>query len=444
MKSVKQDSVAPHDKDAEASALGCAFCDKRAAEIVFEELEKQDFYVPAYRLLFPVLAECFAAHATLDELDVCDALARASLLDDVGGRDAIGRLILNAPASANVELYTNIVRTKSEERAFWKLAIELSGKVEVSEKPDNMLDFVQTSVDAILNRRLKITADPEDLHELAVPIAKDALSGKPRDYIGLPCGIADGAIDRLISGFQPQHYMVFAARTSMGKSTLVRSIASGIHEQTPDAGVPLIVTTEMGKECIARAALAAAAGVHTQGLLKRNLVEFQRDAVTEVMQKKVLAGVHAVFACGKSVSQIRGIAKRHKHKHGLPVLIIDLASQLKGNGKDERERLSNISAQLADLKVELNTCIIACVQLSRAVFMNSDKRPEMHHLKGSGSWEEDADNVLFLHRPAYFGEADNRTEIIQAKDRDHGNVGSCFIEYRKGLGGYAKANADSE
>lgn len=178
---------------------------------------------------------------------------------------------------------------------------------------------------------------------------------------------------------------------------------------------PLIISTEMTAVGIARSSLAVTAGVHTAGLLKSNLGSLQSEKVQGVISNRELAGVKVVYLGGPSIAQIRAVAKRQQRRFGLPLLIIDLASKIRAPGKDDYERLTAVSAGIAQLKGELGTCIIAAVQINRAAQMNDKRRPELVNLKATGSWEEVADRVLLLHRPSYYGDMDNRTEIIQAK-----------------------------
>jgi replicative DNA helicase len=124
----------------------------------------------------------------------------------------------------------------------------------------------------------------------------------------------------------------------------------------------------------------------------------------------------------------------------LPLLVVDLAQRLHAPGDSEYLRLTNVSHGLQALAGSLRTCILACVQVSRGAMLNTEKRPDLKDLKGTGAWEEDADQVLFLHRPAYYGGKDLRTEVILAKDRITGNVGSTWLQYDRNGGRYTAAS----
>ena len=226
----------------------------------------------------------------------------------------------------------------------------------------------------------------------------------------------------------------------MGKSTFVTALARSIRRTSPKAGAPLIISTEMTPEAVSVEMLASEAGVHSRGLKRRNLTQRQKESVSGVVEHKGLSGIYVHEMPGKSVGAVRAVAKRHKARHGLPLLVVDLASKLKAPGKSKYEQLSAVSQGLHELKSDLDTCVVATVQINRGVMLNGDKRPELYHLKDTGSWEEDADKVILLHRPDYYGETDQRTEIIQAKDRmNFGGVRSIYVEYKPGTGRFEAA-----
>lgn len=430
----------PSDVRAEASVLGSIMCDRRCADIAFEMLNEVDFYNVRYRALYRIMASMHLAGRAIDEVSLCAEVERTGH----GGtfdRDEIGRLLVVVPNGAHVEEYCRIVRDLAGRRVLWDIAARITTSIDGSEQTDDILGQAQVGLDALANRRLNVTDEPRDLHDLAEPIAHETLTYPPQALWGLACGIGDGLVDELTGGIAACQYWVIAARTNVGKSTFVTALARGVRICNPEAGVPLIISTEMSESAIGRQSLASAAGVSVRGVLRRDLTHNQRGNVQRVIDNRELSGVSVKYMPGASIAQLKAVAKRHRNTLGLPLMIVDLASKLKSSGGDERQQLNGITTALAALKGELNTCVIACVQLSRSVFMDADKRPGLQHLKGSGNWEEDADRVLMIHRPAYFSpDGDQRTEIIQAKDRDFGNTTSVFIQYDKTTGQFFNPN----
>jgi replicative DNA helicase len=433
---MNQEILPPWNEEIEKAALGCMLIDARAAELAIEELARDDFYDKKHQTLFKVFSELFIKYENLDEIFVIGELSGRGLLENIGGKEIIGKLIMAAPSAAGIETYIATLRDLTERRAI----LNMTWKVSETLNPEDNLQIIGDCVDKIYNRRANVSGDPEDLHALAVPVANECMMENPRDFWGIQCGIAGGAIDDLTGGIQANQFWVLAARTSMGKSTFVRELATGLRRVNPGEGRPLILSTEMEASGIARAGLASAAGVAQELVLKRKLNDTQLDRVNRVIEQRELEGVSVLFDPALTIQKIRAITKRHKRKNGLSLLVVDLAGQIRLEGnKSEYERLCEISRSLGELKKEFQVCLIACVQVSRAVHMNEDKRPDLKDLKGSGSWEEDADRVLFIHRPSYFGKSDNRTEIIQAKDRVTGRVGSTFLQYLIDEGRYVRA-----
>jgi replicative DNA helicase len=427
-------NLKPSDARAEAGVIGSMIAHPKAADIAVESLQAADFFNPRFRTLFTVMADMHARQMPMDEIVLQGELERRNL-GNTFDQAEIGRLMVEVPSGVHVEEYCKIVSDKAARRGLWDIAESIREGINGAGDTDEILGKAQTDLDNLSTHRLRVDDDPQDLHALAEPIAHEALTQPPQEFWGLRCGLGDGLVDDLTGGLAECKYWIIAARTNVGKSTFVTALARGVRRIQPESGVPLIISTEMDPRCIARQSLAGAAGVSVKGLLKRDLHPGQRDAVWRVIQDRELAGVAVKYMPGATIAQLRAVAKRHKNALGLPLLIVDLASKIKAPGGDERTQLNAITTALSQFKGELNTCVIACVQLSRAVFMDADKRPGLQHLKGSGNWEEDADKVLFLHRPAYFGDGgDKRTEVIQAKDRDFGNLASCHIQYDNSTG----------
>lgn len=436
--------VPPQDQAAERGVLGSMMCDERAAEVADEALTPEDFYSPVNAILFKLFREVIRTQSAshLDQIILKSEIDSRGLTDRVGGVNYLLQLVQDTPTAANVERYIRILKERALERKLILHAHLIVSKVQTPGelKPSEILGQVEQDLYGLVAEAKGVSQEPVNLQDLADQIAHAALNDQ-RPRPGLKIGIADGAIDDMLGslGLEPNQLIVVAARTSVGKTTFVLNTAMGIRRENPDIGSPLIISTEVSQWNMARTCLAACTGLHTRALALCNLTETQKLAVEKAIQNRPIDGVHAAYCPGKTIAQIRAMAKRHQARYGLPLLVIDLAGKLKGEGESEREQLSSISAGLGELKAELNTTVIACVQINRSVFASEDRRPELHHLKGSGAWEEDADMVWFLSRPGQSdpGSADPRTEIRIAKDRDHDRCNkSCWIEWKTATGQY--------
>ena len=438
-----ENMIPPHDEESERAALGSMLMGREIVEIAADGLCVDDLYLPRHRLAFKVMAGMFARGAEIDEITAVSECSTLGVLDEIGGRDFWGRL-QNGAMPSSIETYIAAVQRETERRKLFLLQQSLATSLRHNASADEMLTAAHGVLDGIEAHRAKLHDVPVDMHVLAGPVARDAVDGASRHTWGLACGIADGRLDDRTGGIQAGGYVILAGRASMGKSTFAYTVARGVRRCNPTAGAPLIVTNEMLPEAVARASLASEAGVHPMQLLRRTLGQEQRERVVNVMRDRKLAGVSVVHLPGATVSQVKALATQHQREHGLPLLVIDLAGRMKSPGEKEYDQLKAISNGLQTLAGTLKTCILACVQVGRAALLNGDKRPGLHDLKGCGSWEEDADQVLFLHRPAYFGGKDNRTEVILAKDRVSGNVGSVWMRFDSNAGQYVPADAEEE
>lgn len=438
------DDIPAHNLPAERCALGAAIIEPRSAEILFESLAEDHFYDPWTREVFKISRKVFEKDGDVD-LAVAGTEYRKSHseMSQFEAQEKIGRLMEECVVASNVEKYVRLLREALAQRQLSDVGMKLSligaGK-EPLEGVDDLMEQVENS------REKDADEYPEDLADIADPIAARAIRGESQMQ-GLCSGVAEGVVDGLMRGLRPRRFVVLAARTHIGKSTFVISLATGCRKLNPDAGLPLIISTEMHKEEIATAALGSAAGVDTAGILDANLSEWQNKGLRRTAEDRVLGGVRVHFCGNGSVTTIRSVAKRHKARYGLPLLVIDLASKLKAPGQTIREKHTAISAALFRLRAELNCCIVACVQLNRSsVSEGRNTRPQPHNIKESGSWEEDCDQLIMLHRPGYFSAVDGwkqyATEVIQWKDRGTANVESVWIEWKKATGQYARVERD--
>jgi replicative DNA helicase len=287
---------------------------------------------------------------------------------------------------------------------------------------------------------------PVNMQDVADKIINDALTLPKRDIWGLPTGMAGGAFDELTGGIQPGRFWVFAGLAGMGKTTFLNAIVRGVKANNPDAGCPLIATTEMDAYDLTKFAVAGAAGVHTIAIDKRDLTDNQKCALDRVRMQKLLDGIYVYYCGGLTVDDVALVARRHKEQHGLPLLLVDVASQLKSLNKGERlSQINDIIFSLEPLKIMLNTCVIAVTHFNRNVKDEQARgyEPQLWHLKDSGEWENRADKVLFIHRANYFGKEDPVTKIMQAKDKHHGQIRTLELIYHYQTAAYTSNKADS-
>jgi len=433
---MQAEALPPHSMQAESAILGAMLSQPRAAEIACDEMHPADFYVPGHRGLFGVMAALIERGKNIEPALVQMEARECNVAVDVGA------LYEQPDTAANIEEYCRRVKDFARRRDLLELGMKLQARCH-SGNAEELAALAEGVIGDVWARLRGVNDSGGWLEDGAKKIAESALSGKARACQGMPFGFCGSAFDDLTGGAVPGSYWVLAGRASMGKSTFAAALCRSLRQTNPDAGCPLYVTTEMSFDQMCLQSLASEAGVHSKALTKRNLTSNQRSQIEWVFEQRRLEGIAVQDLTGKTVGAVRAAAKRHKAKHGLPLLVVDLAGKLKGSGGDRREILNSISQGLHELKADLNTCIIATVQINRSVMHDTDKRPHLHHLKDSGCWEEDADKVILLHRPGYYGADDKRTEVIQAKDRlNIGGVDSIYVQYRQAIGQFAPARGN--
>lgn len=427
--------IPPHDNASERAVLGAMLVDSRAVEIAITGLRVIDFFIQENRTLFTLFKEMAAKNPELDAIEIDRECTKRRIKHS----SSIAQLIEETPTAANIERYVAMVKAAKLQRDLWELANQIRHQIDNGESAT--LEFTERQLNKIRAEHQNVDTEPIKISTLAKVIAKDAIELPEIQHIGLKCNFADNSFEHCIY-FEPNQQTIIGARTSMGKTTFCMGLALNIVECNPDAGELLYITTEAGQESIARAMLATMAGLHIKGIAKRNLTTEQKARLKDAANNPALRRIRIAFIPGATLMQVRAIAKRHKANYGLPMMFVDLAGKLSAAGDKEYDRMTAISNGLFQIKGDLNTHLVATVQVGRGSMMNEGKRPTLGDLKASGAWEEDADKVLLLHRPGYYGGNARYTEIHQAKDRAYGDCRTLKVEYKPAYGTFCAHHDD--
>jgi len=426
--------IPPHDAASERAVLGAMLVDSRAVEIAITALRVIDFFIQENRILFTLFKELAAKNPELDVLEIERECTKRKVK-----HSGIKNLMEETPTAANIERYVMMVKDAKLQRDLWDLANKIRHQVDNGEKAT--IEFAERLLSKIRAEHENVDTEPVQISTLARAIAKDAIELPEIQHIGLKCSFADNSFENCIY-FESNQQTVVGARTSMGKTTFCMGLALNIVECNPDAGELLYVTTEAGQESIARAMLATMAGLHIKGIAKRNLTATQKAQLRDAAKNPALQRIRLCFIPGATLMQLRAIAKRHKANYGFPMMFVDLAGKLSAPGERDYDRMTAISNGLFQIKGDLNTHLVATVQINRGSMMNEGKRPMLADLKATGAWEEDADKVLLLHRPGYYAGESVHTEIHQAKDRAYGDCRVIKVEYKPAFGTFCAYGED--
>ena len=424
-------TVPPNSVEAEVSVLGAMLQDSAAVLRATEHLRPEDFYQPEHREIFSVMMDLYLQRRPIDLVTLHTELARKGSLEGVGGNAYLMKILNSVPTSANVKAYIDIVQEKSTMRKLIQACQKISGECFTQQTPlENILSSAEKAIfDVVMNQ-----TDGETLVPLREVLVKtydqiDELSRLHGAIGGVPTGFID--LDNLLTGLHPGELVVVGARPSMGKTSFAMNIAS--HASLKRGKSVAVFTLEMPREQIAMRMLCSDAQVDMQRVRKGTLTDKDWSSLANSVQSMADAPMYIDDTAGITPSQLRSRCRRLKMDKGLDLVVVDYLGLMKADGRVESRQLevSEISRQLKAIALDMKIPIIACAQLSRANKDRVDKRPVLSDLRDSGSIEQDADVVMFLHREEYYNkdtEDKNIGEVIISKQRS-GPLGTVKLAW---------------
>lgn len=419
-----KERVPPHNLDAESAVLGALLLSKEALDVVVQVLRPSDFYRQAHRTLFETILEMSAESQEVDVLTLSHALAKAGKLDLVGGMSALAQLSESVPSAANAEYYAQIVKNSAVRRNL----IDVSSKL-IIQSYEESIESRMLIEEA--EKRIFELAEERSTHNykkvgdiVTLSMERIIAHSKNKNVItGVPTGFAD--LDRETTGFHESEFIIIAARPSIGKTTFALNMAAyqSISKQIPVGFLSL----EMPDLDLVDRILASEAqldwGKIRNGFLRPSDLTSLRDVVPTVYE----APLYIDDTPNMKLLDLRAQARRMKAKNDIQILYVDYISLIghENPNMPRHEQVSDISRSLKALARELKIPVVALSQLSRAT--EEKKMPGLADLRESGSLEQDADVVLFLHRG-------NRGTDRDMKDAAHPVIETDLIigKQRKG------------
>jgi replicative DNA helicase len=423
------DRLPPQDQDAEQATLGAMLTERDAIARVVSILQPSDFYGQVHRTLFEAITALFDRGEPVDVVTLSTHLRDQGKLDEVGGMSYLMALLDAVPTAANVERYARTVRAKATLRGLIAAASQITAVAhDGTRNVDEAVDECERLVFAVGERTVGQAFVP-----LKTLIAEsydriEKISQVHEPGTGLHTGFPE--LDQLTSGFQRSDLVILAARPSMGKTALALNIAThvALREDFPVA----VFSLEMARDALAMRILCAEARVNQQNVRLGFVEEDDLHRLARASELLYNAPVYIDDTASMSVLEMRGKARRlDAELGGLGLLIVDYLQLMHGHGRYENrtQEISQIARGLKSLARELRVPVLALSQLSRAVEMRPVKRPMLSDLRESGSIEAEADVVMFIYRPAYYGpdemeradyprDETTLTELIVAKQRN--------------------------
>ena len=415
-----KDRVPPHNAEAEQAVLGAILLDPDSVTLILRFLRPDDFYVNANKNIFSAIISLYEKGQKPDLITLTDELRLLSILDASGGPGYVADLTSFVPSSANVEYYARIVQENSVRRALLRLSQQMTAKVfDDSVESALMLDEAQASIFDISNKRQAVSY--KSVKELLPDTIKmiEKLYRTKTPYTGIPSGF--GELDSMTSGFQDSELVIIGARPSQGKTALALTIAAyvSIHEKIPTAFFSLeMADTALMQRMVASEARISSDKIRT-GLMKHSDFQSLIDAAGRIYD----APLYIIDMPNIKLLDLRTLARRLRSEKDVRLIFVDYLTLVTHENSDlpRWEQIASISRSLKALARELRIPVIALSQLKREA---EGKQPTLADLRESGSIEQDADLILFLHRDRELGRTQEErsnpieTELIVAKQRN--------------------------
>jgi replicative DNA helicase len=431
------DQERPTSVHAEMTILGAMLVEPVAIVDATMLLKTDDFALDSHRKIYAAMLQLVELGHGVDIVTVTDYLSKKKELDSVGGLPYLASLSEGLPRKLSIESYVRIVRDKSLMRQL--LSVCDMGMVEASDQSREALDVLNQ----VTSRLTEISehAVTGGLSDIAAIVKDsfgtiDALYEQGREVTGLATHYVE--FDRMTSGLQDSELIIIAARPSMGKTAWAINIA----ENAAVLGhkVVAVFSLEMSKSSLLRRMLASQALVSARNIQQGFIGRDDRDKLINGLEKLMESKIFIDDTPGITLAEMRAKARRLKQQQGkLDLIVIDYLQLMTGSNSNARgyenrtQEVSAISRGLKALAKEMKVPVLALSQLSRASEQRGgDKKPMLSDLRESGSIEQDADVVCFIHREEYYDRENEdlkgKAEIIIAKQRN-GPTGSIQLAY---------------
>ncbi len=429
--------IPPQNVEAEKALLGSVMIRSEVMHEVTDIIREAAFYSNQHKAVWSVLFELHTKGSPIDLLSVSARLKEKGLLDEVGGMAYLTELINVVPSSTNATHYAEIVEKKHIMRELLRAAEHING-LGYDEESDlhDILEKAEKALYAVTNKTgsSKFVALKDTLHEAWERL--DHLHKTRHELRGVPTGFVE--LDNKLAGFQKSDLIILAARPSMGKTSLALDIArkAAVNHKVPVA----IFSLEMSSQQLVDRMLAAESQVDSWKIRTGHNLSVTEDfkAIGDAITRLSEAPIFIDDQPGNNILKMRAVARRLKNEKGLGLIVVDylqlmLPTNANRNNDNLVQQVTEISRSLKNLARELDVPVLALSQLSRAVEQRGGK-PRLSDLRDSGSIEQDADVVMFIHRESDQDQGGRKEEaeiLIEKHRNGPTGVAKLFFDSKK-------------
>lgn len=436
---IEYGKLPPQAVDLEEAVLGAIMLEKDAVLSVLDILKPASFYKDSHQKIYKAILDLSMKEKAIDILTVTEELKKQKSLDEVGGPLYITQLTSKVASAAHLEFHARIIQQKYIQRELIRVSSDIQRKAfDETMDVDDLLDQAEADLFEIAEGNIKReTAKINVLIKDAINQIEEA--AKREDHLsGVPSGFT--RLDRLTSGWQRSDLIIIAGRPSMGKTAFALSMARDIavEHKRPIAFFSL----EMSSIQLVNRLIVSETELPSDRIRNGRLEEFEWKQLDYKIKGLVEAPIFIDDTPAISIFELRAKCRRLKMQHQIEVVFVDYLQLMSGTGDSRGSReqeVSTISRSLKSIAKELDIPVIALSQLNRSVELRGgNKRPQLSDLRESGAIEQDADLVLFIHRPEkydlYEDEKGNSlvgiAEIILSKHRN-GPIGDIQLKFKE-------------
>ncbi|HEX4129734.1 MAG TPA: replicative DNA helicase [Pirellulales bacterium] len=412
------DRPPPHNDEAEANVLGSMILSPAACDDVALVLRPEDFFGHANQTIYRCLLGLHADGIRVDRSLLVERLKHDGMFEAIGGLRYLAEVAEAVPVASNAMHYAEKVRNDARLRRVIEATSDTLSQAHSGGDADEVIASAERRLHDVAERESSVELVSLDDAVLDALAAIDDRSANPA-RAGLSTGFA--GLDGMLGGFRQGEFNVLAARPGMGKTALALNIADRI---ATAGGVVLFVSLEMSRLELSERWLSARSSVNGESIRSGRLTENTRRAIVSAAGSVPQGRLWIIDPPRAGLTEIAANARRLGRRHGLALVVIDYLQLIEpDNPRDTREQqVSKIARRLKQLARQLKVPVLCLAQLNREAEKSSGYVPRLSHLRESGAIEQDADVVMFVHRPEVYEPDDldlrGKAELIVAKARN--------------------------
>ncbi len=417
----------PHNRQAEEAVLGSVLINPESYFDVAQVLDADYFYIIRNRWIWEVFMYLHENRSPIDILTLSEELENRGQLEEIGGQAYLMMLINQTPSSLNAAAYAHIVEETSVRRRMLAAANEMAKLAYQEEKPvEDIINSAEKSIFDLSERRIRRDLQPiqnviNDFYDRV-----SMLSQRSDEIVGVPTGLSK--LDDLLGGLQKSDLLIIAGRPGTGKTGFLLTVAKNAalkHKKHV-----AMFSLEMSNEQLVQRMIAQETGINTQELRSGKIQADHWDLLTQSMENLSNSRVYLDDTPALTPIQMRTKCRRLHLEHHIDLILVDYIQLMSGDTRNDNrvQEVSYISRNLKTLARELNVPVLAAAQLSRAVEQRTDKKPMLSDLRESGSLEQDADIVMFIHGKDEIADEKQNKQIIELMVAKHRNGPTKDIE----------------